>query len=43
MLDENPVGLPGEIKKDDTVLVGLSSDEAKRLQEIAQGAVNGVD
>ena len=42
LLDENPVGLPGEIKRSDKVLVRIPNDEAKRLQEIAWRAVQEV-
>ena len=35
LLGKSPVGLPGEIKKDEKVLVELSPETAKRLQEIA--------
>ena len=43
LLDENPVGLPGEIKKGDKVLVSIPVNEAKRLQEIAWEAVKEID
>jgi hypothetical protein len=35
LLEESPVGLPGEIKKGEKVLVSIPVNEAKRLQEIA--------
>jgi hypothetical protein len=39
LLDKNPVGLPGELKKGTRMLVRIPRDEARRLQEIAWQAV----
>jgi hypothetical protein len=39
LLDKSPVGLSGEIRQGDKVLVSIPGDEAKRLQEIAWEAV----
>ncbi len=39
LLDKSPVGLPGELRKGNKVLVRVSPDEAKTLQEIAWRAV----
>jgi hypothetical protein len=39
LLDESLVGLPGEVKQGEKVLVSIPGDEAQRLQEIAWAAV----
>ena len=39
LLDANPVGLPGKIRRGDKVLADIPDDQAKRLQEIAWAAV----
>ena|GEM_PF-3082083 len=42
LLDASPVGLPGKIQQGDKVLADIPDDQAKRLQEIAWGAVKPV-
>ncbi len=39
----NPAGLPGEINKDNKVLISIPQEEAKLLQRIAWEAVQGCD
>ena len=39
LLDESPLGLPGKIEKNGKVLVDLSNEQARRLQEIAWDTV----
>ena len=41
LFDKSPVGLPAQIKSGGKLLVELSTDEAKRLQEIAWETVRG--
>jgi len=43
LLGESPVGLPGEIKKSDKLLVRIPAEEAKRLQAIAWATVGSND
>lgn len=43
LLDTSPVGLPGEIKQGDKVLVSISRPLAKQLQEIAWKAVMEIE
>lgn len=43
LLRETPVGLPGEVKRGDTLLVSIGAEQAKRLQEIAWDAVQSSD
>ncbi len=43
LLDENPIGLSGEINKGDKPLVSIPQEEAKRLQRIAWEAVQESD
>jgi len=43
LLDKSPVGLPNELKQGDKVLVSITGDQAKRLQEIAWQSVEKID